>query len=235
MNKSLLIRLSDTYLATLRTHFEQGPQASLQAAREIGREAVTIGLETLDLARIHEHALAELAVPANPASGSYALHQAAAFFTEAITPIEEAHRAALEATVNLTRLRATLDERMLNLTEAHRDLQQQIAGHATAETGLRKSQQSSGQLLKDSRLLEKQLRDMVHTLLSTSEVERHRISSQLNDQIAQILLGISIRIMALKKDVAANHTDLTHEIAAIQQLVDESANIISHLAYEFSI
>ena len=39
---------------------KQGPQASLQPAQELGREAVILGLETLDLARIHEQALATL-------------------------------------------------------------------------------------------------------------------------------------------------------------------------------
>ena len=222
-------------LAALRAHFEQGPQASLQAAREIGREAVAIGLETLDLARIHEHTVAELSVSAGPASGCDATRRAADFFTEAITPIEETHRAAVEATANLTQLHATLDERMLNLAEANRELQQQIAGRATAETALRKSQRSSSQLLKNSRLLEKHLRDIAHTLLSTTEAERHRMSLQLNDEIAQILLGVNIRILALKQDLTANHTDLAHEIAAIQQLVDDTAKIISRLAHESSI
>jgi len=236
MNESPLSRLSDTYLAALQSHFKQGPNLSLQAAHEIGREAVAIGLETLDLARIHEQALAALVVPTGPVAGREELRaRAAAFFTEAITPIEETHRAALDASANLTQLHAALDERMLNLADASHELQHEIAGRTTAETALTKSQRSSGQLLKDSRVLEKQLRDMAHTLLTTTEAERHRLSLKLNDEIAQILLGINIRILALKNDIANNHTDLAHEIAATRQLVDDSAKIISSLAHEFSI
>ena len=54
------IRLSQQYVAALEKHLKQGPQTSLQPALELGRQAVALGLETLDLARIHEQALATL-------------------------------------------------------------------------------------------------------------------------------------------------------------------------------
>ena len=61
------------------------------------------------------------------------------------------------------------------------------------------------------------------------------MSLQLNDEIAQTLLGINIRILALKKDIAANNADIGREIASIQRLVEDSTHIISRLAHEFSI
>ena len=53
MNETPLSRLSGTYLVSLGTHLAQGSEDNLETAREIGREAVAIGMETLDLARIH--------------------------------------------------------------------------------------------------------------------------------------------------------------------------------------
>jgi hypothetical protein len=58
--KRRLNRLSRRYASALRKHLKAGPRASLQAARGLGREALAAGLETLDVARIHEGALAAM-------------------------------------------------------------------------------------------------------------------------------------------------------------------------------
>ena len=52
--------LSQKYVAALGKNLKQGSQASLKPALELGRQAAVLGLETLDLARIHEQALATL-------------------------------------------------------------------------------------------------------------------------------------------------------------------------------
>ncbi|MCX6873736.1 MAG: hypothetical protein NTW21_08000 [Verrucomicrobia bacterium] len=236
MNNSPLSRLADKYLAALRTHLEQGPEVNLQAACEIGREAVAIGQETLDLARIHTQALTQLLVPDDSSAGwTDSTARAAAFFTEAITPIEETHRAALAAATDLGQLHARLDQLSLELADANDALQRQVAERFGAETALRHSQQSSDQLLKDSRALEQQVQDMTHQILSATESERQKMSQQLNDEIAQILLAIHVRILALQKEVAAKHADFTQEIATTRRFVADSAKIISRLAHEINI
>jgi len=96
------------------------------------------------------------------------------------------------------------------------------------------SRRTSGQLLRDSRIREQHLRVMAHKILSAIEAERHQMSLQLNDEIAQSLLGINIRILALKQHLAANHADLGQEIAATRRLVEDSTHIISRLTHEFS-
>jgi hypothetical protein len=58
--KQKLIGLSQRYVTALRKHLEQGPRASLLPALGLGRRAVVLGLETLDLARIHERAVTAL-------------------------------------------------------------------------------------------------------------------------------------------------------------------------------
>ena len=236
MKIPLLDRLSGKYLAALRAAGGQAPQAGLQAAREIGREAVVVGLETLDLARIHHQALSQLLLQDVPAvTRENVTARAAAFFTEAITPIEETHRAARQASADLSHLHKTLDERTLDLADASRELLEQVAARAADESALEHSQHTTDELLKSSRDLEKHLRAITHEILSAAEIERHRMSLQLNDEIAQILLGIHIRILALKKDVAGNHSDLTRKIADTQLVVEHSAKIISRLVHEFSI
>ena len=58
--KQTLIWLSQGFVTALRTHLNQGPRANLQPALGQGHHAVALGVETLELARIHERALAKL-------------------------------------------------------------------------------------------------------------------------------------------------------------------------------
>src|SRR5271154_6272265 len=117
--KQNLIRLSQQYVTALRKHLKQGPQASWQSAQGLGREAAVLGLETLDLARIHEQALATLELSGTK-NGFTKL--AGIFFTEANIPIAETHRAARQAKVHLSRLKETLDQRTEELAATNRQL-----------------------------------------------------------------------------------------------------------------
>src|SRR5690349_16665290 len=81
MNRKLS-DLSQQYVTALKKHLERGPRANLQPALRLGRRAVVFGLETLDLARIHEGALATLEL----SNGKNGLRKRAEiFFNEAIT------------------------------------------------------------------------------------------------------------------------------------------------------
>lgn len=229
-------RLSDRYLAALRTHFKQGCEPGFQAPQELGREAVSIGLETLDLAKIHDHALAVLLLPnCSPTTREDLTRRAAAFFTEAIIPIEETHCSALKAVAEWDQLNATLKQRTQDLADSNRELQQQITERKTSEDAFRSSTIASSQLLKDSLALEEHLQNMARKILSTTEDERKKMCLQLSDEIVQTLLGIKLRMLALKKSIAANDENRTKEIAIIQRLVEDSTEIVTRLAHEFSV
>ena len=88
--------LSQKYVAALGKNLKQGSPTSLKPALELGRQAAVLGLETLDLARIHEQALATLKL-SNVKNAFTKL--AGIFFTEVNTAIEEKHRAAREIMV----------------------------------------------------------------------------------------------------------------------------------------
>src|SRR5260370_7153301 len=92
--KPKLKALSQRYVAALKKHLSQGPRANPGSARGLGRQAVAIGLETLDVAKIHEEALATLEA-SNSSDGL--LDRPELFFSEAITPIERIHQAPLNA------------------------------------------------------------------------------------------------------------------------------------------
>jgi signal transduction histidine kinase len=215
---------------------EKDSPATLQAAQDLGRTAVKLGVETLSMAKMHEQALAVLiqAEP-YPIGQNELKRKATMFFTEAVMPIEGTHHAARADSANLVKLSDSLHQRTTDLATSKRELKEQIDMRQSAEVTLKASQYSSGQVLKDSQLLELHLKEMTRKIISATENERRAMSLRLNDEIAQTLLGINIRMIALKNEIAANQFIHNQEITVIQQLVEESAEMVKHLAYEFSV
>ena len=228
--KRKLIRLSKRYTSALRKHLKQGPQASLRPARGLGRQAVTLGLETLDLARIHEDALADLEASS---SQDGIIKRAEIFFTEVITPIENTHLAALKTKARLSQLNQTLGRRTVDLAASNRSLKQGIALRKTVEQALKKSGGHSKKLLEESRLLQKHLQHLTHQILEAQEAKRKKISHDLQDEIAQTLLGINVRLLKLKQEAGVKAQGFRKEIASTQRLVDNSVKIIKQFAREF--
>jgi signal transduction histidine kinase len=228
--KRKLIGLSQRYRASLQKHLKQGLRASLQPARRLGRQAVALGLETLDVARIHEGALATLE---SSSSRDGIIKRAEIFFSETITPIEKTHRAALKANVRLSQLQRRLGRRTVDLVASNRSLKQRIAQRKTVEQALKKRGEHFKKLLKESLALQKYLQHLTHQILSAQEDKRKEISRDLQDEIAQTLLGINVRLLTLKKEAAVNAKGLQKEIASTQRLVDMSVKSLDRFAREF--
>jgi signal transduction histidine kinase len=228
--KHKLNRLSQCYVTALRKHLEQGPRAGLSPALGLGRRAVALGLETLDLARIHERAVADLELSSR--KDGY-IERARIFFTEAITPIEETHRAARKARTHLHQLTELLGRRTVELAATNGQLQRGIARRKTVEAALKKSGERYARLLKDSLQLQAGLRKLAHQMLAAQEDERHKFSHELQDEIAQTLLGINVRLFSLKQGARSNTRGFENEIASTQRLVAKSAQSVRQAARKF--
>jgi signal transduction histidine kinase len=228
--KQKVIGLSQRYVTALREHLKRGPRASLQPALGLGRRAVVLGLETLELARIHEQALATLEASF---SKDGITRRAEIFFTEALTPIVETHRAARQSRIDLHRLNETLHRRTLELAGTNRQLRRGILRRKSVEAALKKSGEDYVKLLKDSVQLQEGLRQLTHQLLASQEEERKKISLELQNEIAQTLLGINVRLLSLKQEARINTKGLKDEIASTQRLVVRSAQSVSRVAREF--
>jgi signal transduction histidine kinase len=229
--KRKLSRMSRRYASALRKHLKEGPQASLRPARGLGRQAVSLGLETLDVARIHQGALANLEVSS---SRDGLIKRAEIFFAEAITPIEKTHHAALKAKVRLSRLSRKLSGRTADLAAANRSLKQGIIRRKTVEVALKKSGDHYQTLLKKSLALQKHLQHLTHQILSAQEDKRKKISHDLQDEIAQTLLGINVRLLTVKQAAGHNAKGLQQEIARTQRLVDRSVKTIERFTREYA-
>ena len=139
--KRKLTALAQQYVAALKNHLKRGPQASLEPARGLGQQAVRLGLETLDMARIHEEALARLEASS---SRDGFISRAEIFFAEVVTPIEKTHRSALTANTQLIRANATLERRTADLAVSNRSLKQSIARRERVEESLERLQKATG-------------------------------------------------------------------------------------------
>lgn len=222
---------SRRYLAALGRHLKHGPASSAEAARRLGLQAIKLGLETLDLARIHEEALIALVLPDHSARTSDGMiRRAGVFFTEAITPIEETHRGAREANIYLRVMIERLSQRTGELAAANKELKQEIVHRKAMEDSLRTSELTSSQLLEKSHHMQEELRHLSRRLLSAQEDERKRISRELHDVIAQTLTGINLRLATLKLQSAASTRNLREKIASTQRLVEKSVDIVHRFA-----
>jgi signal transduction histidine kinase len=225
--------LSQRYVAALRQHLKQGPRAGFQPAQVLGRHAMALGLETLDLARFHEQALITLVLPSySPGTRSAMVRRAGKFFAEAITPIEKTHHTTQEANARLKQTIQTLNQRSVDLAASNQRLKQEIVQRKSVEESLRQSEQDYGQLLKQSQHMQERLRLLSRQLLVAQEEERKMISRELHDQIAQTLTGINVRLASLKAEAAVNVKGLQKKITSTQRLVEKSVDIVHRFARE---
>jgi signal transduction histidine kinase len=228
-----LTGLSRRYQGALREYLKQRPRASLQPARGLGHKAMALGLETLDLAGIHEQALIALVLPSDsPGARDALVRRAGNFFAEAITPIEKTHRTAREANAHFGELNEALRQRSADLAVSNRQLKREILRRKGVEESLRKSERHYGLLLEQSQQMQEQLRQLTRQLLLAQEEERKKISRELHDEIAQTLTGINVRLATLKTSATHNTRGLQGKISSAQRMVERSVDIVHRFARE---
>jgi signal transduction histidine kinase len=229
--KLKLPRLAKNYQEALRQHLVDGAASDLSTARKLGVRAVNLGVETLDLAKIHEAALLAVVLPHHSSRTSKGMVQrCVAFFAEAATPMEETHRGALEAGDHLKVMLETLTVRTIELASSNEELKGEVARRREVEKSLRISELTTSQLLKKSRQMQEELRQLSRRLLAAQEEERRRISRDLHDVVAQTLTGINLRLSTLKTQTMASARDLHTKIGVTQRLVQKSVEIVHRFA-----
>jgi signal transduction histidine kinase len=83
--------------------------------------------------------------------------------------------------------------------------------------------------------LQATLRHSTREVLSAQEKERQSLSHQLQDEIAQSLLGIHVRLLHLRTATKTDLTKLAKEIIRTQQMVEESIREIQRFTRELEV
>jgi signal transduction histidine kinase len=226
-------KFSRRYQSALLAYLKQGPRASLHPAHGMGQQALATGLQTLDIAKLHEQILVTKLLPGIPAGKrAMLIRRAGTFFIEAITPTEKIHRSAREAARHLNKIVEMLSQRTMELAASNLELVQEIVQRKAVEAALKKSEHHYGELLEQSDRLQEQLRQLSRQILSAQEEERREISRELHDVIAQTLTGINVRLAALARQAGTNTKGLDRNIAHTQRLVEKSVDIVHRFARE---
>jgi signal transduction histidine kinase len=224
--------LSARYLAALRSHLAgTGPDRDGNRAQALGRAALAGGLVVLDLAIMHERAVVALAPAydfANTRNGS--IKRAGYFFTRALLPLETAHRATREINSDLERRNETLRIHTTALARANRLLEGEIARRKAGEQTIRKGKEEYRELLAESQIMQKKLRQLTRQIILAQEEERKEISRELHDEVVQTLVGINVELSALAKGAAIGVRTLKAKIIRTQRLVENSVNAVHRFA-----
>jgi signal transduction histidine kinase len=80
--------------------------------------------------------------------------------------------------------------------------------------------------LEESLELQSRLRHLTHQVLAAQEDERKKISRELQNEIAQTLLGINVRLLCLKQEARNSKHGFNNTIASTQRLVANSARSV---------
>jgi signal transduction histidine kinase len=116
------------------------------------------------------------------------------------------------------------------LTAFNLKLKQEIARRQLVEEDLRTNRQELSQLLRQSRIQQRELRHLSHRILHAQEEERKRVSRELHDVIAQALAGINVHLEGLNQGSAADPASFQQQISRTQQLVEKAVDTVHRFA-----
>ncbi len=109
-------------------------------------------------------------------------------------------------------------------------LKKEIVRREKSEEDLRLQRNEQSILLKQSRLQQKQLRNLSHRILHVQEEERKHISRELHDVITQTLVGINVHLSVLERGSVESPAVIRRQIAKTQQLVKKAVKIVHDFA-----
>ncbi len=126
----------------------------------------------------------------------------------------------------------TLRKQAEELSSRNLKLKKEIVRREKIEEALREQRKQQSVLLKQSRLQQRQLRDLSHRILNVQEEERKKISHELHDVITQTLVGINVHIAVLNQASVSNPVMFKRQVSKTQALVKKAVLIVHNFARE---
>ncbi len=223
-------KLFIAYRTALRFYLRALPPHDVSQAGKLGIRALKCGLETLDLARLHEEVLIDILSTDSPVHHAELIRLAGSFFAEAIMPIEGSHRVAREKNIQIQAAMNELRKRSQELVAKNKELKKEILHRIRMEVALKASEATTSKLLKESLHFQDELRSLSRNHFQMQEEDRKIISRELHDVVAQTLTGINIRLTALALQTHANSREILKNIAITQRHVEQSVDVVHRFA-----
>lgn len=231
--KNVRRRLSARYLTALRTHLKAKKRLTGDRARALGRAVLADGLATIDLAVMHEKAVVALTSDHKfEVMHNGVFKRAGGFFTEALVPLEAAHRATRQTNQQLKQRNETLRMLTAALARSNRRLEHEVARRKAGEDEIHRGKEQYRMLFLESQAMQKKLRQLTRQIILAQEEERKMISRELHDEVVQTLVGINVELSALGKGASTGLHALKAKIARTQRLVTNSVNAVHRFARE---
>lgn len=126
----------------------------------------------------------------------------------------------------MSRVSDAMRQRMAALATTNRQLRRDIVRRTGAEASLKRRSERYAKLWKESRVLQQDLRRLTHQMLQAQEEQRQHLSHELQDVIGQTLLGIHVKLLALRRGTQAAKQTIAGGIVSTQRLVRTSARTV---------
>jgi hypothetical protein len=224
--KQFIGRLTRRYALALSSHLKRSPDDGMRPALALGRRAVARGLDTLEMARVHQGALARLEIADQDDA---TLARAERFFAAANIPMVESHHASRASRAALRRSDERLKSCTLKLAVANRLLKDGVERRRSIGIQLKKSGEKYAALVRESQQLQDKLRKLLHHLMNAQEDEKKELSRKLQDEVSQILLAINIRLLELKQRGWNATGRFTKKVANTRLQADRSVKAVGKL------
>lgn len=207
------------YQAALRRHLLQ-KTPDLRPALQLGEQAVELRLETLSLAKHHKKALAALVSPLDSASTLAAREeQAKVFFAEMLIPVEKTSDTSLRLIARVQEVTEALRKCKEASSASTRLLEENTVQQQRAEAALALSEKTCRKLVEESESLNELLREQARERLLMQEEQRKEDSLYLQDVVAQSLLAIDLKLLALRRSLEINTGKLSKELDETECMV----------------
>ena len=146
--------------------------------------------------------------------------------------IEDMHRVAQDADTLIHQLNDTLRQNTKARLASNRRIKQTLLQRLDVEKALKKKGTHDTRLLAATQGRLNHLQQLTRVCITSQEADRKHVSLLLQDEIAQGLLGIHVRLLALKKAMEVSTTSLLAEIGSTQRLVNESTRSVNRFAHD---
>lgn len=219
-NKDEVAGWARRYQIALRRYLMQKDPAGLRAALKLGNQAVALGLDTLGLAMLHHKALASLVLPMDSVvTVAQSENQAKRFFAEMLIPVEKASSASLKTIARVHQVTEALRKCKAESKASARHLERNIAKRQKAEAALELSGKACLKLVEESNSLSALLHEETRKKLVMQEKQRKESSLHLQNVVAQSLVAIDLKLLALKISSELNAEKLSKELDDTERLV----------------